>query len=140
MKKHLVLLVVFAILLSFSGTGAFADITVIGNKNISENSLSNSEIKKISLGRIVKLSDNTPVHFVTLEGDVHREFLKTYIKRSTSQYKNHWRKMIFTGKGCKPKCFKTEAALIRYVSQTDGAIGYIGRRTGAKDVKILEVH
>jgi len=140
MKKHLVLLVVFAILLSFSGTGAFADVTVIANKNISENSLSNSEIKKISLGRIVKWADNTPVHFVTLEGDVHQKFLKTYIKRSTSQYKNHWRKMIFTGKGCKPKCFKTEAALIRYVSKTDGAIGYIGRRTGAKNVKILEVH
>ena len=76
MKKHLYLLVVFAILLSFSGTGVFADVTVIANKNISETSLSNSEIKKISLGKIVKWSDNTPVHFVTLEGDIHQKFLK----------------------------------------------------------------
>ena len=140
MKKHLYLLVVFAILLSFSGTEAFAEVTVIANKNISETSLSNSEIKNISLGNIVKWPDNTPVHFVTLEGDIHRDFLKTYLKRSTSQYKNHWRKMVFTGKGCKPKCFKTEAELIQYVSQTNGAIGYIGRGTGTKDVKILEVY
>jgi len=140
MKKHLVLLFICAILLGFSGTGVFADVAVIANKNISENSLSNSEIKEISLGKIVKWPDNTPVHFVTLEGDIHREFLKTYIKRSTSQYKNHWRKMIFTGKGCKPKSFKTEAELVRYVSQTDGAIGYISRRTGAKNVKVLEVY
>jgi ABC-type phosphate transport system substrate-binding protein len=140
MKKHLVLLVVFAILLSFSGTKAFAGVMVIANKNISETSLSNSEIRNISLGNIVKWNDNTPVLFVTLEGDIHRDFLKTYLKRSTSQYKNHWRKMVFTGKGCKPKCFKTEAELIQYVSQTNGAIGYIGQGTGAKDVKILEVY
>jgi ABC-type phosphate transport system substrate-binding protein len=140
MKKYLYLLVGFAIFLSFSVTGAFADVMVIANKNLSQNSLSNYEIKEISLGKIVKWPDNTPVRFVTLEGDVHREFLKTYIKRSTSQYKNHWRKMVFTGKGCKPKCFKTENELIQYVSQTDGAIGYIGRRTGARNVKVLQVH
>ncbi|MFO7559209.1 MAG: substrate-binding domain-containing protein [Desulfobacterales bacterium] len=140
MKKLLYLLLIVVIFFGFSGTGAFADVAVIANKNIPENSLSNSEIKKISLGKIVKWPDNTPVHFVTLEGDIHREFLKTYIKRSTSQYKNHWRKMIFTGKGCEPKCFKTEAELIQYVSQTDGAIGYIGQRTGTENVKVLEVY
>jgi len=140
MNKYLYLLVVFAVFLGFSGTGVCADVIVIANKNLSENSLSNSEIKEISLGKIVKWSDNTPVHFVTLEGDIHREFLKTYLKRSTSQYKNHWRKMIFTGKGCTPKCFKTEDELVQYVSQTDGAIGYIGRKTSAQNLKILEVY
>jgi len=140
MKKRLVLLVELAVFLSFSGTAALADVMVIANKNLSENSLSNFEIKEISLGKIVKWSDNTPVHFVTLDGDIHREFLKTYIKRSTSQYKNHWRKMVFTGKGCAPKCFKTENELIQYVSQTDGAIGYVNRQTSARDVKVLEVY
>ena len=103
-----------------------AGIVIIGNKNISESSLSKTDIQNIFLGKKTKLG-GTKITFVILKsGDVHESFLKEYLSRTPAQYNKYWKKMVFTGKGKAPKVFKTEEDLVEHVQNTEGAIGYIG--------------
>jgi ABC-type phosphate transport system substrate-binding protein len=118
----------------------FAKVLIIANNGVSQESLNKEEVQNIFLGKLVKWSDNKGIHFATSETDSHEEFLKTYINRSSSQYRNYWRKMGFTGKGRKPKAFKNDAEIIQFVSETSGAIGYVGTDAGLKNVKIITVN
>jgi ABC-type phosphate transport system substrate-binding protein len=89
---------------------------------------------------MAKWSDNTSIYFVTSENETHEDFLKTYINRSSSQFKNYWRQMVFTGKGQKPKAFDTDEEIIQFVSETSGAIGYVGTKAALKNVKTITVN
>ena len=140
MKKILIFISLsFFLLLSFSKT-ASADVLIIANKDVTETTLTKEDIQDIFLGKKVQWKDNSKIRFVTLkEGNLHKKFLRTYINRSATQYENHWRRMLFTGRGEKPKEFKSPEALIAYVTNTDGAIGYIGANTPVKNVIAINV-
>lgn len=127
-------------LFSAGAIAANAEILFVTNKDVPVDSLTSNQIQDIFLGKMVKWPDNSRVHFVVLEGGVHDSFLKQYIKRTSSQYNVYWKKMLFTGKGNKPKSFDSEKALVDYVKQTKGAIGYVGQKTAAADAKIISVN
>jgi len=134
-KLALVLLSVFVV-----ATVAQAEIVVIANEAVPIDSLNQNEMKDIFLGKTAKWSDKSRVRFAVLTGETHQDFLRAYIKRTPSQYRTYWKKMVFTGKAAKPKSFKSEADLVKYVSQTDGAIGYISGKTDANGAKVLAVN
>ena len=133
-------------MLSLAGLGSFfvaptcAKVLIIANNSVSQESLNKEELQNIFLGKTVKWPDNTGIQFVTTETDAHEEFLKMYINRSSSQFRNYWRKMVFTGKGRKPKAFKNDAEIIQFVSETSGAIGYVGTDAALKNVKVITVN
>jgi len=58
----------------------------------------------------------------------------------TNQYRNYGRHMVFNGKGAKPTSFDTEGDLIRYISETEGAIGYIDINTPPGDTKKIAIN
>ena len=137
MKRTVVFMCV--VLCLIIGT-AHADVLIIANKNVKDSVITKADLKEIFLGKKVQWTDNTKIRFVTLkESDPHKTFLKTYINKSAKQYSNYWRKMVFTGKGKIPKSFATNAAMIKYVSGTSGAIGYIGSSTKPANVKTINV-
>ena len=116
-----------------------AGIVIIGNKNISESSLSKTDIQNIFLGKKTKLG-GTKITFVILKsGNVHESFLKEYLSRTPAQYNKYWKKMVFTGKGKAPKVFKTEEDLVEHVQNTEGAIGYIGTES-AQSIESDSLH
>ena len=45
--------------------------------------------------------------------------------------------MVFTGNGTPPKQFKTEQELLEYVTETEGAIGYIDAETLVDNNKLI---
>lgn len=134
-KLALVLLSVFVV-----ATVAQAEIVVIANEAVPIDSLNQNEMKDIFLGKTAKWPDKSRVRFVVLTGETHQDFLRAYIKRTPSQYRIYWKKMVFTGKASKPKSFKSEADLVKYVSQTDGAVGYISGDTDTDGTKVLAVN
>ena len=48
--------------------------------------------------------------------------------------------MLFTGKGRSPKSVKTEQEMLQYIAETEGAIGYVGKSTAAKNVNAISVN
>jgi len=61
-----------------------------------------------------------------------------YVSRENpEEFRSQWRKVVFTGQGAMPKAFDSESALIEYVADTPGAVGYVSRISQQDRVKLL---
>lgn len=141
MRNHCFLAFAVLILLCFVSTAAFSEVVIIANNSVAESTISQNDLKKIFLGKTVKWPDKSSVNFVILKsGETHKKFVKTIVSKSPSQFKNYWKNMVFTGKGSKPKTFANQKDLIKYVSDTEGAIGYAEKGSTIDNVKIINVN
>ncbi len=123
----------------FTGV-ACARTVIICNPGVQETEIPPKALQKIFLGKTTKWSDNSKINIVVLKDtDQHKLFLKSYIHRTYSQWKSHWKKMVFTGKGVKPKHFDDTGAYLGYIASTPGAVGYIDAGLAKDTVKILNV-
>jgi ABC-type phosphate transport system substrate-binding protein len=119
---------------------AWADTLIIAHKDAPEATLSEKELQEIFLGKRVQWQDNSAIHPATVKDkDLHSAFLKQYIKKSVSKWNAHWKRLVFTGNGTPPQQFDTGQALLEYVADTEGAIGYIDAETPVENVTIIEV-
>ena len=102
----------------------YAGEAVIANS--STGSLSADEVKSMFLGIMKSWPDGSKVTVAMLKsGNTHENFIKNMTGKSPSQYANHWKQLVFTGKGKMPSAQPTEEAMIAYIASTPGAIGYI---------------
>ena len=116
------------------------EIYVFANKSVPDNALSQAELKNIFLGKKVRWTDNQRVDCVMLKDSTCQEsFLNQHIRKTSFQFNNYWKKQIFTGKGQPPQTFDSEQALVDYVSQTSGAIGFSCSRPSAAGVKVVSI-
>lgn len=125
----------------FGVNRAFAgEVAIICHPDTPESALSQSDIKKIFLGRKTRWSNNQKIHFAVMKGsDFHETFLKTYIGKTPSQFDVYWKKMVFTGKGGLPKSFSSTEDMIQYAADTPGAIGYVPEGLATESIKSLSV-
>jgi len=64
--------------------------------------LSKDQIRDIFLGRLFEIS-KVPVHpLVQSGGRDHELFLEGYISKNASEFKRHWKQMLFSGKATPP--------------------------------------
>jgi ABC-type phosphate transport system substrate-binding protein len=113
-------------------------IVIIANKNVPDNSLSIEEVKRIFLAKKRLWRDGSKIEFVTLKGcAAHDVFLKSYLEKTPSQYDSYFKNLVFTGKGEALRTFSTEAEVVKYVSGTDGAIGYVSSGTNTRSAKVI---
>ncbi len=118
--------VIAGIVYLFPASVAYADVFIIGNKNIANNELSIKEIQEIFLGKQKRWADNKEIKIVLMnKPEIHKEFVEKHIHRSSNQFKNWWFNRVFTGKDRFPKAFDTEKELMEYISKTDEAVGYV---------------
>ena len=114
------------------------NIVVIVNNNAPEKDLSKERIKQIYTGKVTLWSSNETIILCVLKDDeIHNAFLKQYVQRNATQFKNTWRQMIFTGKGEKPKSFDSIEKLIQFISDNRLAVGYITDKAIDPNVKII---
>ncbi len=133
------LALMFMVLGGFLSSAAIAaDVVIVANNSVSDVALTKDTLKKIYLGKQVKWGDGNKIYLAALKkSDVHKTFTKTYVSKSPSQFRMFWKKMVFTGKGKAPKSFESDAAMLKYVSSTEGAIGYISSGASPDGVKTI---
>lgn len=115
------------------------EVLIIANPSVASEPLDSVTIKEIFLGDIVKWENNERI-IVVISGkpEMHKAFLKKYIKRTETQFQNVWRRNMYSGKGMLPIKVGSIDGLVEYVSKTNGAIGYISSdRPPPNSVKIL---
>ena len=138
MKRIIFTALVFILLLS---SASFAAEIVIANNSVPVDALSKEKLKNIYLGKKSQWDNGNKIVVVMLKkGPVHENFIKNMVKKSAAQFSSFWKKLIFTGKGKPPKAFATEAELVKYVSETADAIGYIDEATAHENVKVIAVN
>ncbi|MBD3221923.1 phosphate ABC transporter substrate-binding protein [bacterium] len=134
------IIVTLVALLMLAPLAVQAGVVVIANDSVPATSLSAGDLQSIFLGRQSSWSDGSAISPAVLGGGpVAEEFLKTYVKKSPSQFQAFWKKALFTGTGTPPEEVGSDAAMLEYVAATAGAIGFISDATAADGVEVLTV-
>ena len=117
-----------------------AEVAVVANSSVGVAEISADDLKRVFLGAKSSLSDGSGVEPVLLQsGATHEAFLKEYVGKTDAALRNHFKSLVFTGKGSMPKSFASDAEVVAYVAKTKGAIGYIGNPAAAAGVKRIAV-
>jgi hypothetical protein len=110
------------------------------NKDLKVSEISEAQLHDIFIGARSRFSDGSRVVPVVLKGGpAHEVFLRNHVGESLDEFRNRWRKAVFTGEGAMLREFPSEASLLEYVAATPGAIGYVSRTPDGATVKILSV-
>lgn len=135
MKKR-ILLTAFATVLF--AQAAHAEIAVVVHPS-NNNALDEATISKIYLGREKSFADGTSVIPVS-QGEtapVTAEFNDKVLKKTGSQLKAYWSKLVFTGKGTPPKEATSDEDVMNLVSSNPSLVGYVDASKVNSSVKVI---
>jgi len=116
-----------------------ADVQVIANPDVNVAALSANDLKDIFLGSKTAIGGAAVEPVLRMSGPTHEAFLQAYIGKSDSALRNHFKTLVFTGKGTQPKAFSTDAEVLKYVLSTKGAIGYVSASADTGSAKKIQV-
>lgn len=118
---------------------ADAEVVVIGSPDIDVAALSEKTVRNLYLGKTVQLDNGTRVEVIDLPSGnaVRDEFYVKVIGKDPTQIRAYWAKRIFTGKGSPPETRFDENAVIKWVGEGSGRIGYVGAGAANDGVKVL---
>lgn len=99
-------------------------LVVIGHSALSKTDV--STLQRLYTGRVVSINEQAAIPVHLLPGDpLRRQFLDVVMKQSEEQYSGYWLVRQYVGKGAPPQEFATVEALLKYVTTTPGALGYL---------------
>lgn len=136
--KHL-LICGFAVFLFFAGSALNAkEFAVIANPELASN-IDSTFIQRAYLGKLKSFENGESVEPVDYDskGDIKTAFTKTFLKKSPSQIKAYWAKLVFTGKGTPPNALSSSSDIKEFVASTPGAIAYLPLADVDDSVKVV---
>lgn len=87
--------------------------------------------KSFPSGESIQLIDQS-------ERSRHREiFYRVIVRKNSTQMKQHWARLAFTGQGKPPKVLSDDIAIRKMVAATPGAIGYIDEAAVNESIKVI---
>jgi len=116
-----------------------ADVQVIANPDVNVAALSVTELKDIFLGSKTAVGGDSVEPVLRTSGPTHEAFLQAFIGKSDAALRNHFKTLVFTGKGAQPKAFASDAEVLKYVLSTKGAIGYVSASADTGSAKKIQV-
>ncbi len=141
MKQQKPRLIIWLLALLSLGMAAAsqAEVVVIGHPAIGADSLTAKEAARIWLGKAKTLPGGGKPHVVDQQpgSAVRNAFYGKAVKKTESQLKSYWAKVVFTGKGAPPKALADDAAVKQWVASTPGGLGYIDGGAVDDSVKVL---
>jgi len=104
------------------------------------NAVDAGTIKKIFTGKTKSFGDGTKAIPITQKDGsaVTDEFNSKVVKKSSSQLKAYWSKLVFTGKGTPPKEAANDAEVVSLVASNPNLIGFVASGTASGDVKVVQ--
>ncbi|MBU0995043.1 MAG: substrate-binding domain-containing protein [Proteobacteria bacterium] len=116
-------------------------IYIIANTSVPVNALSETELRDIYIGKEKKWGPNLKIVPVIMPSEkLHDKFVVKFTRKSSTQFKNWWMRLMFTGEGLFPKTAASEKDLIEKVSETEGAIGYASTEINTDTVKTIMIY
>ncbi|MDZ7842536.1 MAG: phosphate ABC transporter substrate-binding protein [Gammaproteobacteria bacterium] len=114
------------LLLGFAAAAAAEVVVVVSSQNPVE-ALSRAQLADIYLGRLHRFPNGDPVIPIDQKerSPAHDEFYSEYLGQSPAQVKQHWSKLIFTGRGQPPRSVSDDLAAAETVAGNPNAIGYL---------------
>lgn len=122
----------------FLAADSYAQVTVVANKSISENSLTVSKLTDIYFLRAKSWSNGQAIVPFTLKTDnqVTDKFFSA-IGKSNTEMKKIWMKLQLTGEGQAPASLGSDEETLNKVASTPGSIGFVDSKNVNDKVKTL---
>ncbi len=116
---------------------AFAEVAVIVHPS-NNNQLDEATVSKIFLGREKSFADGQSVVPLALAdaAPASTAFNDAVLKKSSSQLKAYWSKLVFTGKGTPPKEIGSDEEMLKLVATNPSVIGYVDAAKVDASVKV----
>lgn len=116
------------------------ELIVVANQSVPDDTLRSKELGNIYYGKRTRWSDGTTlIPVVRKQGKIQDQFISSVLHKSVGQYESFWKQALFTGEGIPPRAFATEAALLEYVANTAGALGFVEKLPDSVQVKQLVI-
>lgn len=128
------------ILLATGAAARGSDFVVITNASLGDVNISSGDLKQIYLGTKTSLNGHPVEPVIAQTGAFHEQFVSACLGKTESGLRNYFRNLVFSGKGSMPRSFATSAEVVRYVSRTPGAIGYVDSGVDLTGVAKLTLH
>jgi len=114
---------------------------VIVNSQVPTSSLDRSELRAIFSMKNPQWKDGSPMTVFVYDdrNPLHQRFCKKILKVFPYQLRKNWDRLVYSGTGQAPQSIKNEEDMIRQVSTTPGAIGYIRQGVDINDVTVIAI-
>lgn len=114
---------------------------LIVNSDVDLSSIDRGYARLLFTMRISQWPNKRPITVFVLPDNnpLHQTFAKRVLEVYPYQLRRTWDRQVFSGTGQAPRQVADEQELIERVSQTAGAIGYVGQLPDAASVKRIEV-
>ena len=141
-KRIISLTAAVFILLMGMTLSAQSSFKIVVNDANPVNSLSKSEVQRLFLKKTNQWEDGTQVKPIDLNPDspVRINFTKDVLNKTVSAVKSYWQGKIFSGAGLPPQEVTTYNAVLEWVRNNPGSIGYVSSSTSVgSGVKVLTI-
>jgi hypothetical protein len=71
---------------------------------------------------------------------IREEFSQRILSRSVSAVRSYWQQRIFSGRGVPPPELESDEAVVRYVVDNRGAVGYVSGSAKLGAARVITVH
>lgn len=124
-----------------SAQGVDRSLRVIVSKENKIDSLSTDDLNRIFLGKKTLWDSGTRIvpAMPEEESPTGEVFLSGTLKKSVSQFRAYWKRLLFSGGGAVPKVFRNSSQLVDFVARQPGAIAVIEATAVDDRVKVLEI-
>lgn len=117
-------LLLLALVVNTADVRAADGVVVIGHASIKR--LDAPTLARIYTGRVIEV-DGVSVTAINANAgsDIRTRFLQMFLQQDEDKYTAYWTVRRYIGKGASPREMSKSSDVIRFVTSTPGAIGYI---------------
>lgn len=114
---------------------------VIANTSVPISELSKLELRAIYTMRLDRWNSGSEIRVFVLpqKDEMHQEFAKSVLQALPHQLQAVWYRLVYSGMGTAPIEVKNEQEMIERVSETPGAIGYVGKGNDVTNVRVIKI-
>lgn len=127
-----------AMVLIMSASFASAEIAIVVSKSSGFSQVSADDVVKIFLGKKKDIGGSPVLPVDQVEGSAARNaFYSNLVKKSESQLKSYWSRLIFTGKGQAPQVVGGDSDVVSMIATNPSLIGYVDAGAVTGDVMVI---
>lgn len=142
MRKALFTLLVLGALCLAGGAGAETrGYKLVVNKANAASTLDRGEVAKMFMKQSVKWASGVAVEPADQSpaSGVRERFSADIHGKAVGAVQSAWQRIIFSGRGVPPPEVASDAAVIAFVAEHPGGIGYVTEAAGTDQVKVVDV-
>lgn len=114
---------------------------VITHASVNVDTMTTAQLRRIYSIRQIRWANNTPIVVFVLPSQhvIHKNFSKNILNIFPYKLDRIWNKLTFSGLGVAPTVVQSQDALLKAVSNTPGAIGYVDDLNKEADVNVIKI-